>query len=360
MHIEMPPQLSVISPEELDEENQPFVISRKTKEKKLENDGHIANAAKPPRRWLQLLFGSAGIYVSYLYHGNLEEDLFRDTEFSYIWMLQGLESLAAIFVGLLGKCLLERSSNKAMSIKNALTLFFKQSSSQLLAKVCTSLSLSVGVSFPVVVLAKSAKIVPVMMGSLFLGGSSYSLREYAFVLLLVTGTLMLVSGGEQQRGAHESNLWGLLCLFSSLCCDGLTAGWQTRLQKQHHPSTYDFLVYTNLIMIVLAMLVSTITGEIFEAVVFLKEQRQVLTILYKCCLCSAIGQSFIFYIISIFCPLVLSTVTTTRKLLSVVLSILFKGHVLTGQGWTGLVIALAGLLLEIEGKVRKQSTMRPG
>ena len=69
------------------------------------------------------------------------------------------------------------------------------------------------------------------------------------------------------------------------------------------------------------------------------------------CLCSAIGQSFIFYTIANFEPLVCTTITTTRKIFSVLLSIFVKGHKLSPQGWTGISVACLGILGELQNKV---------
>ena len=70
----------------------------------------------------------------------------------------------------------------------------------------------------------------------------------------------------------------------------------------------------------------------------------------KFSMCSAIGQSFIFYTISVFDPLVCSTVTTTRKIFSVLLSIFTKGHNLSTSGWAGISLAISGIISEMQAK----------
>ena len=71
----------------------------------------------------------------------------------------------------------------------------------------------------------------------------------------------------------------------------------------------------------------------------------------KFALCSAVGQSFIFYTIANFDPLVLSTVTTTRKIFSVMLSIFLKGHSLSLTGWSGIALACSGIFSELLAKM---------
>ena len=67
-------------------------------------------------------------------------------------------------------------------------------------------------------------------------------------------------------------------------------------------------------------------------------------------LCSAIGQSFIFFTISTFDPLVTTTVTTTRKIFSVLLSIFLHGHAINEIGWAGIGCASLGIIGEMTEK----------
>ena len=57
-----------------------------------------------------------------------------------------------------------------------------------------------------------------------------------------------------------------------------------------------------------------------------------------------------FYTISNFEPIVCSTVTTTRKIFSVLLSIFLNNHALNAHGWAGISIACAGIL---DGLIQK-------
>ena len=65
--------------------------------------------------------------------------------------------------------------------KLPLHMFIPAGTSQVLAKACTSLALANALSFPVVTLAKSGKMVPVMIGSIILGGTKYTMKEYMSV-----------------------------------------------------------------------------------------------------------------------------------------------------------------------------------
>jgi drug/metabolite transporter (DMT)-like permease len=154
---------------------------------------------------------------------------------------------------------------------------------------------------------------------------------------------------------HSNMKMGLVFIVLSLIFDGVTAGLQKRLKEDAAktgkiPTSYDFMLYTNLSMVVVAMTIALATGDWQQGCDFVAANPAILRMLVLCCLFSAVGQSFIFYVVANFDPLVCSTVTTTDKIMNVVWSIATKGHVLSVQGSVGLFVAVAALLLEVQGK----------
>ena len=230
--------------------------------------------------------------------------------------------------------------------------FALSGATQVSAKAFTSLALASGVSFPVVTLAKSGKMVPVMIGSLLLGGAKYTLREYLAVFAIIAGTC-LVSMGKKKGPA--SSLLGLAFIGLSLTCDGITGGVQNRLKKKGaelgvKPKPYDMMFWTNFYMMLTAGLFALVLGEAIPGLQFCLAHPVIFNKILKFAVCSAVGQSFIFYTISNFDPLVCTTVTTTRKVFSVLLSIFLKGHPMSPQGWAGIGLASAGILSELQDK----------
>jgi UDP-galactose transporter B1 len=64
------------------------------------------------------------------------------------------------------------------------------------------------------------------------------------------------------------------------------------------------------------------------------------------CVCSALGQIFIFLTVKNYGPLVLTTVTTSRKFFTIMASVVFFDHQLTGQQWFAVGLVFIGILLE--------------
>jgi hypothetical protein len=64
-------------------------------------------------------------------------------------------------------------------------------------------------------------------------------------------------------------------------------------------------------------------------------------------LCSAFGQIFIFWTIRVFNALTLSTITTTRKFFTILMSVLVHGNKLVRNQWFAVLTVFAGLVLEM-------------
>jgi len=307
---------------------------------------------------LQLLIGAGGIYAAFLYYGSLAEDVLTyksasGEKFEYPWLLQVLEAAANVLLGFVCMVAFEGTRFGQLSPSGIQVPYLVSGALQVSAKYCTTSAMIAGVSFPVATLAKSSKMVPVMIGSLILGKASYSIREYVHVLLIVGGTAAVSMAGKSKKG--ESSMVGLAFLCAALACDGIVGGTQKGLKaalkdKGMKERSFEMQFFTNFYMTLTAIVFVFVMGEFTPGVKFLLGNPGIFSDILKFSACSAVGQAFIFYTISTFDPLVCTTVTTTRKVFSVLLSIFTKGHQLNTQGWGGIALACSGILGELEEK----------
>jgi UDP-galactose transporter B1 len=300
-----------------------------------------------------LLFGAAGVYAAFLYYGSLQEDVFdfkdpSGQKFTQSWFLQAIEAFANVIVGFMGMMFTGRTGGLPLE------MFALSGATQVAAKACTSSALASGLSFPVATLAKSAKMAPVMVGGILLGGKKYSLRQYLQVGAIIAATV-LVSMKKSKPGAAGSSILGVVYICSSLALDGVTGGVQDKLKarckaKDCKPQPYDFMFWTNLFMFLVGLAVAFGLGEVAPGAAYMAANP---TIMWKVVLfaaCSAVGQSFIFFLVSEYGPLKSATVTTTRKIFSVLLSVFTKGHTLSAIGWAGIALGSLGIVGELTEK----------
>lgn len=61
---------------------------------------------------------------------------------------------------------------------------------------------------------------------------------------------------------------------------------------------------------------------------------------------STVGQMFILYTVRHFPPLVLSTITTTRKFFTILFSVFFMNNPMMPLQWFGVALVFAGLIFD--------------
>ncbi len=311
---------------------------------------------------LKLLIGAGGIYTSFLTYGKLHEQIFKYEDphgqrFVFAFFLQAIEALANVVVALIGMKIVGQQKN--LPVK----LFVGAGVSQVLAKACTSLALANALSFPVVTLAKSGKMVPVMIGSILLGGKSYSVKQYMTVAAIIVGTV-IVTLDQKKHGDkdQQDSMWGTFFILASLVLDGIVGGMQADIQKETKArlgvpvAQFDMMFWTNIFMAMAAVVIccipidstlSLVEPEFMRGLVFCVLNDAIWPKILLFALCSAVGQSFVFYSIANFDSLTTTTITTTRKVLSTLLSIFTEGHTMSATGWAGLSVASAGICMEI-------------
>merc|ERR1712176_195171 len=100
-------------------------------------------------------------------------------------------------------------------------------------------------------------------------------------------------------------------------------------------------------MMIVAVGVAAVLGEIGRGMVFFTNNPSIMTKVVLFAACSAFGQSFIFFTIATFGPLKVATVTTTRKIFSVLLSIFINSHPMSPLGWAGVGLGACGIAGEL-------------
>ena len=302
-----------------------------------ESPDTLVSVNKELPKSIKLIIGAGGIYTAYLYHGSLQEDVFEFVDdhgqkFEQAWFLETLESFAILLFGFVG--LLFYGEFKNLPYK----MFWLAGSAQVCAKVCSNIALAAGLSYHIVVLGKSCKMLPVMVGSLLMGGVSYKWRQYAQAATIMAGTcLCLLSKGKPHNLEEEnSSQSGVVYIALSLVFDGLVAGFQKRLQsnaetKGVNLSTCDFMFWMSLPMVVISGVVAMLNGEFHSGLAFCVANPILQGKVIRFSIMSAFGQVAVFYVISQFSPLVVTTVTTTRKIFSVLLSLTLKGMILVND-----------------------------
>jgi len=293
-----------------------------------------------------------GIYACYFIYGILQESLFRDKsqdpplKVEFTLMLVGFQSLVAFFIAS-GYNKYIRGVEGSIIPEN---LRAKLGTCHSMTMICSNAAL-IYVNYPTQALAKSCKILPVLLIGL-LYQKYYPAQRYVVGVLITIGILVFNSSKLSKDTDEENSFLGLFLLFSSLFFDGLNATVQETLRRDHKPHAYDLMASANKYAAIASGVLYCVIG--FMVMFFNADFTYIyfpsgseITPLIIISFCGAFGQCFIFFMVERFGPLVLTIITTTRKFFTVLLSIFIYNHEMSNNQVWAMLFVFGAIIYDI-------------
>lgn len=314
---------------------------------------------------VQLVICALGIYACYLRYGLLQERIYSSShgplneKFRFSSFLLVIQTSTNAIVALL--VILSRffpapagAEQRPHSIRRAWTEYAVVSLAYLSAMLFSFSALS-HMSYPMQALGKSCKMIPVMLMGIVIRGRRYSPREFLCVGLISIGVALFSWKGKKAGAeAVPNSPLGFLLLFASLLMDGVTGPLQERLVARHNPSTHQMMFWQNACSAIWLLFGSFFSGELVAGSEFVLKYPAVLWDVLLFSVVSALGQNFIFYTVRNFNALIVTTITTTRKMFTILLSIFVYNHKIIGRQWVGLVLVFFAIGWEAVAKQQKR------
>lgn len=296
---------------------------------------------------MELAFAAGGIFVCYLGYGILQEKVFHDKHgadderFKFALFLVFCQCFVNGCVGLVNMLAVKQPPSTV-----PWTDFTKISLSYIGAMFASNYALSF-VSYPTQALAKSCKMIPVMLMRIIINKKRYSWLEYACVFVITAGISVFMIFKVSNKAARDTSVFGLALLFISLALDGFTGPTQENIVAKHKPSTAQLMFYMNFISCCVLGVALVVTGELVPAVDFCRRYPGVLTVIFLLCVCASAGQKVILFTVVRFNSLTMTMITTTRKFFTILGSVILFNHHINGKQWCGVAMVFTGLAVNI-------------
>ncbi|MCJ1432241.1 UDP-galactose transporter [Xylographa pallens] len=330
----------------------------------------------------QLIVCVGGIYISFLTWALLQERITTTTygppsapqRFTFSIVLNTLQSLFAALTGSLYLALSARGPTTPAIFPSRALL-----GPLLLVALTSSLASPFGyaalahIDYVTFILAKACKLLPVMFLHVTLFRRPYPLYKYIVVAAVTAGVAVFTLGhppsaakkhssSSSAAATERNNAWGLLLLSVNLLLDGLTNATQDHIFATHRPYsgpqmmaaqnilatalTSAYLLFLPLLptaLLAALNIPAAAPSELRDALAFLAAHPAVLADVLGFAACGAVGQIFIYMTLAQFSSLLLVTVTVTRKMLTMLLSVVWFGHRLGGGQWVGVGLVFGGV-----------------
>ncbi|KAK9366630.1 UAA transporter [Lipomyces kononenkoae] len=309
---------------------------------------------------LQLFVAVSGIYVSFLTWAVLQERISTspygpdNQVFRSSVVINTIQSFCAAIVGYIYTRYTSSSSMKTSPTifpnRKALLQYTFVAMTSSMASPFGYASLK-HIDYLTLLLGKSCKLLPVMALHVLIFRKKYQWTKYLLVFAVTLGVSFFTfyhpsTSKKAAQGPSSSSVYGLLLLAINLLFDGLTNSTQDHIfHTQPTINGPKMMCGINVMATILtsAFLLTPFSRQLQDSLEFFKLYPQVLYDILSFSICGAIGQVFIFFTLSKFGSLTLVTVTVTRKMMSMLLSVVWFNHKLTVGQWFGVLLVFGGV-----------------
>ncbi|XP_050715601.1 adenosine 3'-phospho 5'-phosphosulfate transporter 1-like isoform X2 [Eriocheir sinensis] len=301
---------------------------------------------------LQLSFCFLGLQVSYLTWGVLQEKImtkeyqnsegsighFKDSQF-----LVFVNRILAFLLAAVYLTCTRQPRHTAPIYKYSYCSF-----SNIMSSWCQYEALKY-VTFPTQVLAKASKIIPTMIMGKIIASKKYEYYEYVTALLISFGMTMFLLGSTEAHGTSSSTttLSGVIILVGYMSFDAFTSNWQGELFNQHKMSSVQMMCGVNLFSCLFTTTSLMQQGTFSVSLQFMLTYPGFFWDSLILSVCSATGQLFIYYTISVFGPVVFIIIMTIRQGLAILLSCIIYSHPVTLMGLLGILLVFTAIFLRL-------------
>lgn len=297
-------------------------------------------------RWVQLAMCTAVIFFAWCVSSIFEEQVFKSEGFSFGFFATMIQSLTYITLSIL------QGTRKSTDMKRFALLAALVVGSMGLSKQCLGY-----ITYPVQIIFKSSKIIPVMVIGAALNGKSYSWLEYTCALTLCAGLTTFVLA--DVAADIDFSLYGIFLVSMSLLCDAFMGVFQERVMKHdQHVTSAEILLLTHMWGLVYFFIVCLATGELTAGLQACRENPRITVALVLASVLTYVGQLAILATIKLFGAVVCVAVTSLRKALTMILSFLIFPKPVTLAHASGLSLIFGSLYLGYEIARQKEAGVR--
>lgn len=288
-----------------------------------------------------------------------------------------VQAFFASIVGMVYSIVSNRAIPFNVFTKNDFSTSMKLFRIFILIAITSSLSSPLGyhslkhVDYLAYLLAKSCKLIPVMIVHKLFYSTKFPAYKYVVAGLVTLGVTIFSlthhAGSDKTSINDENIILGMAQLIGSMLLDGLTNSTQDQLFNLQKSSPKMIKITGASLMCILNLLICIFTltftiifkyEELLYTIEFIKAYPAVLKNIVEFALFGSIGQVFVFIILEKYDSLILITATVTRKMISMILSVVLFGHSLNIPQWFGVSLVFGGIGYEAYVNMKEKKKVK--
>ena len=174
-----------------------------------------------------------------------------------------------------------------------------------------------------------------------------------FVALIITvGVLMfsILGANKKKQESHidPDLMWkGFLFMLISVVSDAMFSDSQAYSKANFHPTANHLFTSANLFAFIFVLGSALLTGDFFKSIRFCVRHPTVMVDIFLVSILQVIGQISIYYVVANFKQHMWPLISTTRKVMTILLSIYIYNHKIVPLQWLSIILIFGGLIYEV-------------
>lgn len=300
-----------------------------------------------------LLLPGIGMFVFYVCHDALQEEMFRFEGFEYGWFM----SLAEVCIMLIGGCISEGVTFDCSSGD------YQMLGTTAIIGICVAGSHGFGntalrySTYPLKVSFKSCKLLPTMALGGCVTGRRHSIFEYISAFIMCAGLISLTLADDishetvEAKGHAENTAYlGPILLGVSATLDSVVPNLQEKIFTQTNAKTVDTIFLSNSFMFLILMTITLVSGELFTAWTYCQENMQVFGVLTLQAASAYCGLRCYLTIVKEHGSIAGVLLANARKVVTIMLSFFLFAKPCKAMHVLGLALIFIGVYLGIVAK----------
>jgi len=298
---------------------------------------------------MQIMFISMGVFAFFMSCSYVEEFIFLTVPgFEFGWYLTLIELSCFSFFALTERYI--KGTEGLFAHNAALSRHLIVAVAMTCSRGLTNVSMQY-LNYPTQVIFKSMKLITVMIGSVIILRKSYLTIDYIAACLLVSSAIFFSLGDVDVTPEYDT--FGIIVVVLSLFFDAIHSNTQEQVLKEYDATLSETMLFSNFFSACCTFVVLVAKGEMMPAIAFCGEQPHVYGLLVFRASVIYGGVLCFTTLIKHYGVVLATTVTTVRKILTIIVSFLAFPHAYSVNYLYGFIVFVAGLALTQQAKRNK-------
>lgn len=207
-------------------------------------------------------------------------------------------------------------------------------------------------NYPTKILFKSSKLLVTMFVGVLLLKKRYKYLDYVASLFLIFGLLTLYGTNQSVSNIKFESI-GVLLITGSLLFDSISSNLQEKILRDLERSETELIYFAYMIGTFFLVFICAFTNQLIPPIAYCMEHPSILIMIFIYCFISYLGSVYVNKITKRYGILITLTITSTRKVLSIILSYIIFPKPIHFNHTIAIMLVFTGVFIRVYCKQKK-------